>query len=190
MTCYAVHATATEDIGGTVQSAGSGTHCAYWDRPYYNVLISTNVDGTLTTLRNDRWQEGNTVQYHPITPTFCYRFTGWSGIVNSSQETATFVMPGQDTGLCANFAYIGGGGGGPGDDGSGTYNEDMPCFPGIDVNCFGSPIIINFENGNYRLTGRDAPVLFDMAGNNGQPAPHGLDRGWSRRGISLARSQP
>jgi|GEM_PF-6781486 len=59
MTCYEVHATAVEDINGTTQGAGSGTHCAYWEAPYYNVLISTNVDGMLNTLRNDRHQEGD-----------------------------------------------------------------------------------------------------------------------------------
>jgi hypothetical protein len=179
LSCYEAHATAVEDIDGTTQGAGSGVHCAYWELPYYNILISTNVDGMLSTLRYDRRQEGTTLQYWPITPPD-YRFTGWSGIVNSSQETATFQMPGQDTTLTANFTYLGGGGNGGGEDG-GSNNEDLPCFPGIDVNCYSSPIIINFENGGDRFTGRNAPVLFDMAGN-GYPRL----MGWTAAGADEA----
>ena len=48
--------------------------------------------------------------YAPITPAG-YRFTGWSGVVNSSQEAITFQMPFQNTTLCANFEYEGYGGG-------------------------------------------------------------------------------
>jgi hypothetical protein len=67
----------------------------------------------------------------------------------------------------------GGGGpsGGPNPDG-GPYNEDIPCFPGIDAWC--SPIVINFETGDYRLTGKNAPVLFDIRGDG-----HPLLMGWT-----------
>lgn len=150
--------------------------------PSYNIAIYTNVDGTSTFLRNDRYQAGATLRYSPITPPD-YQFIGWSGVVNSSQETITFQMPRQDTSLTANFTYAGGGGGGGGggDDGGGGYNEDFPCFPGIDPNCYNSPIIINLENGGYRLTGGNAPVLFDMAGN-GHPRP----MGWTAAGADEA----
>src|SRR4051812_19872847 len=151
--------------------------------PSYNLSISTNVDGSLTTLRTERWHAGTMLTYSPITPPD-YRFTGWSGVVNSSQQTVTFQMPGQDTSLCANFTYYGGGGGGgggAGDDGGGTNNEDLPCFPGIDVNCYSSPILINFEKGDYRLTGSNAPVLFDMSGS-GHPRP----MGWTAAGADEA----
>jgi hypothetical protein len=74
----------------------------------------------------------------------------------------------------------GGGGpsGGPNPDGGG-YNEDMPCFPGIDAWC--SPIVINFENGGYQLTGKNAPVLFDIRGDG-----HPLLMGWTAAGADEA----
>jgi len=75
----------------------------------------------------------------------------------------------------------GSGGFDPNDPGGGGYNEDLPCFPGIDPNCPSSPIIINFENGGYRLTGANAPVRFDMVGN-GQP----LRMGWTAAGANEA----
>jgi hypothetical protein len=144
----------------------------------YNLQISINVDGSVTVLRSETYPAGTTVSASPITPTG-YRFLGWSGVVNSSQESITFQMPGQNTELTANFTYEGNGGG-SGDDGGG-YNKDFPCFPGIDPGCYNSPIIINFENGGYRLTGRNAPVLFDMAGN-GQSRP----MGWTAAGADEA----
>jgi hypothetical protein len=76
----------------------------------------------------------------------------------------------------------GGGGGGGGydiDPGGGGYNEDLPCFPGIDAWC--SPIVINFENGDYRLTGKNAPVLFDIRGDG-----HPLLMGWTAAGADEA----
>lgn len=75
-----------------------------------------------------------------------------------------------------------GGGFDPGSsDGGGSENEGMPCFPGIDPNCPSSPIIINFENGGYRLTGANAPVRFDMVGNG-----HPLLMGWTAAGADEA----
>jgi hypothetical protein len=44
-----------------------------------------------------------------------------------------------------------------------------------------SPIVINFENGDYRLTGRNSPVLFDMRGNG-----HPLLMGWTAAGADEA----
>ncbi len=167
----------------SVPLVDGASECAYFvtaqPPAYFNIWLTTNVDGVSYYLRTDRWQEGSTITYSPITPTD-YRFTQWSGVVTSSQQTITFMMPGQNTSLCANFTYIGGGGGTGGADG-GTNNEDLPCFPGIDVNCYSSPIIINFENGDYRLTGRNAPVLFDMAGNG-----HPTMMGWTVAGADEA----
>jgi hypothetical protein len=159
----------TPPVGGQTQFEetwyGYTQQCDPRLRPVssYNIEISTNVDGTIAVLRTERYQQGASLQYSPVTPPD-YRFTGWSGVVNSSQQTVTFQMPGHDTGLCANFTYDGGGGG-PGGDDSGIGNEALPCFPGIDANCHYSPIIINLEKGGYRLTGRNEPVLFDIAGN-------------------------
>jgi len=145
----------------------------------YNLQISTNVDGTITVLRNESYWAGTSLEYSPVTPN-CFQFIGWSGVVNSTQQTVTFQMPSQDTSLTANFTYIGCGGADPGGD-SGGYNEDLPCFPGIDVNCYSSPIIINLEKGDYRLTGSNAPVVFDIAGD-GHPHP----MGWTAAGANEA----
>ncbi len=86
--------------------------------------------------------------------------------------TATFVQPPPSGG---------GGGGGVGnpDPSGGGYNEDLPCFPNIDAWC--SPIVINFENGDYRLTGANSPVLFDIRGDG-----HPLRMGWTAAGADEA----
>lgn len=39
-----------------------------------------------------------------------------------------------------------------------TYTSDLAIAP----NDACSPIVINFDNGAYRLTGADSPVLFDI----------------------------
>jgi len=71
------------------------------------------------------------------------------------------------------------GGGSPSPDPGGTYTEDLPCFPGIDSWC--SPIVINFENGDYRLTGSNSPVRFDIRGDG-----HPLLMGWTAAGANEA----
>ncbi len=146
--------------------------------PPYEVSVCTIVDGSFRQLRVDHFPQGTNVQYSPITPA-AYRFTEWSGFVNSSQETLTFTMPGQNIEECANFTYIGSSSGNSAD--SPPSDEDLPCFPGIDVNCYSSPIIVNLEKGDYRLTGSNAPVLFDMSGN-GHPRP----MGWTAAGADEA----
>jgi hypothetical protein len=73
-----------------------------------------------------------------------------------------------------------GGGGGSSDRdpfGSGGYgNEDIPCFPG-DAGCPYSPIVMNFDTGDYKLTGSNAPVSFDMRGDGHPPLI-----GWTAEG--------
>jgi len=145
--------------------------------PLYDVSVCTMVDGSFTQLRVEHYQQGTTVQYSPITPPE-YQFCGWSGFVNSSEWTITFHMPGQNIEQCANFTFVGGG---SGDTYSGGDNEGLPCFPGIDVNCYSSPVIINLGKGDYRLTGSNAPVLFDMAGNG-----HPRAMGWTAAGADEA----
>lgn len=44
-----------------------------------------------------------------------------------------------------------------------------------------SPIVINFGNGGYRLTGADLPVTFDIAGNG-----HPVSIGWTAAGADEA----
>jgi hypothetical protein len=172
--CYEAHATAFEDLGGTTQGAGSPLRCTYWKPDSYDILISTNVDGTLTTLRNDRYQVGTTVQYSPVTPAG-YRFIGWSGYMNSSAENISFQMPARDITLCANFVYD------PPpppdrDPNNIVDNSGCPAYQ----NC-NSPIIINLSNGPYQLSGRNQPVSFDIDANGT------LDRiGWTAAGAPMA----
>jgi hypothetical protein len=52
-------------------------------------------------------------------------------------------------------------------------------FLNIGEDC--SPIVINFESGEYRLTGRNSPVLFDMPGNG-----HPQLMGWTAAGADEA----
>jgi hypothetical protein len=44
-----------------------------------------------------------------------------------------------------------------------------------------SPIVINFENGSYRLTGTNDPVVFDISGTG-----HPVRIGWTKRGADEA----
>jgi hypothetical protein len=60
------------------------------------------------------------------------------------------------------------------------YSKDSICFQGK-PGCPDSPIIINFENGAYRLSGANHPVSFDMAGS-GQPRL----MGWTATGADEA----
>jgi hypothetical protein len=49
-------------------------------------------------------------------------------------------------------------------------------YGGCDWQTGCSPIVVNFEAGDYRLTGANSPVLFDIGGS-GSPRAHRLDRG-------------
>jgi hypothetical protein len=62
-------------------------------------------------------------------------------------------------------------GGGDGCEGGRVLNIAPDC----------SPIVINFESGNYRLTGRNSPVLFDMPGHG-----HPQLMGWTAAGADEA----
>ena len=85
------------------------------------------------------------------------------------------------------------------DDSSITVNSNQICYQGPPPpdppppgggGCDGrflnpaddcSPIVINFESGDYRLTGRNSPVLFDMRGNG-----HPQLMGWTAAGADEA----
>jgi hypothetical protein len=71
----------------------------------------------------------------------------------------------------------GGGGGSPGPGDGGGFAEDLPCFPNVDC----SPIVINFEDGDYRLTGANAPVRFRM-----NPRGDPILMGWTAAGADEA----
>lgn len=103
---------------------------------------------------------------------------GTRSVLSGDCATANnnWTTPSEQTGV-----GTGGGGGGSGeiDGGGGTYNEDFPCFPGIDAAC--SPIVVNFENGDYKLTGKDSPVLFDIRADG-----HPVLMGWTAAGADEA----
>src|SRR5438034_7188492 len=61
--------------------------------------------------------------------------------------------------------------------GGDPYVSDLVIAP----NDACSPIIINFENGGYRLTGAESPVTFDIAAT-GQP----VTIGWTAAGADEA----
>src|SRR6266542_959538 len=58
-----------------------------------------------------------------------------------------------------------------------TYTSDLVIAP----NDACSPIVINFDNGGYRLTGADSPVLFDIAATG-----HPVWIGWTAAGADEA----
>jgi len=59
--------------------------------------------------------------------------------------------------------------------------QDCPSQCSADWVSGCSPIVINFENGGYRLTGADSPVTFDIAAA-GQP----VRIGWTAAGVDEA----
>jgi hypothetical protein len=120
--------------------------------------------------------------YQTKYPGSCYSSHSWASF--DTYTGSRRVSPDYNaTELCVPMPPdpLPGGGGGPGniDFGGGGYNEDIPCFPGIDSWC--SPIVINLENGDYRLTGKNAPVLFDIRGDG-----HPLLMGWTAAGADEA----
>lgn len=153
--CYENHATAYEDIGGTIQGAGSPTLCAYWTPPKYTLSLWSEVDGYTSSLSQDRYEEGTTVTL-TANPPPNYRFTGWSGDVTSSQPSITFQLN-RDMAITVHFAH----------ETPPPLPPDGPINNYDDSNCQAyqnchSPIVLNIGNGGYRLSGKDDPVLFDI----------------------------
>jgi hypothetical protein len=85
------------------------------------------------------------------TPGTGYHFVSWSGSISSTNPTITFTLNGNMS-LTVSFE---------------PDDPPQPPDPGPQCGDTGwvgqcSPIIINFETGNYRLTGANAPVMFDI----------------------------
>jgi uncharacterized repeat protein (TIGR02543 family) len=97
-----------------------------------------------------------------------YDFVGWSGDVNSTAVVVTLQMAGQNRSVTASFQFV-------------PPPIDRP--PGTRDGCGDdcSPIVINFANGDYQLTGSNAPVLFDI-GATGHP----VRIGWTAAGADEA----
>jgi hypothetical protein len=77
-------------------------------------------------------------------------FVNWIGAVNSEDETVAIELNG-DKSEAANFAEI------PPPPG----NPPSDCSADWVSGC--SPIVVNLDEGGYRLTGADSPVYFDIA---------------------------
>jgi len=70
---------------------------------------------------------------------------------------------------------------GPGDDDGGP-GTNLECIPGVDVGCgITSPIVLNLDNGQYELTGKESPVFFDITGTGTK-----LPIGWTAAGTNQA----
>lgn len=98
-----------------------------------------------------------------------YEFVGWSGDVTSSSPVVTVCMGGQDRSVTAVFSPIPPPPPDPTD--CGTADWVSGC----------SPVVVNFEKGDYKLTGAEAPVLFDMSGSG-----HRVLIGWTAAGADEA----
>lgn len=102
----------------------------------------------------------------PAAPPNCYQ-----GYVSATTDDSSANVTSNQICLQGPPPPDGGGGGGLGErdpfGGGGYGNEDIPCFPG-DAGCPYSPIVVNFDAGDYKLTGSNSPVRFDMRGD-GQP---------------------
>ena len=118
-------------------------------------------------------------QWAALTPTTALDypdlvFLGWEGNVTSSARTISGTLNSSSFTLEAVYAARTSDGGGgpegggviePGGDPGGPGTQ-LECIPGVDPHCgITSPIVINFDNGPYRLTGTESAVLFDITGS-------------------------
>jgi len=125
-------------------------------------------------------------------PNTGFEFVGWYGYVSSSAPVITVCLDGGDRSETAYFEAL------PCDP---ATDPKCPCNPDVNPNCGqcdpwdpecvgtppidgnppNSPIVINFERGDYRLTGNDDPVAFDIQAS-GLP----LRIGWTAAGADEA----
>jgi len=110
-------------------------------------------------------------QYFSITavPEAGYHFVSWGGDIVSYSATITFVLNGDMT-LYANF-----------DVDAPDPPQDPPSQCSADWVSGCSPIVINFAKGDYKLTGTESTVLFDIAAT-GTP----VRIGWTAAGADEA----
>jgi hypothetical protein len=159
--CYRVYNSAQSPWYS--QGTGSAPKCA-GDDPVCRIDTYTNTDGYTEWVadQSGRVQCGSYQTLNAVAnPGF--HFVRWDGTHASSLPSVSFYA----TGSVEEIAY---------------FESDPPCDPNVDPNCgpcdpwdpecgdqppvisnpTNSPIIINFERGDYRLTGSDSPVLFDI----------------------------
>jgi uncharacterized repeat protein (TIGR02543 family) len=144
----------TASISATVQdqSPVSGTgETICWPQTTCHLAVYTEVDSVVTLVGptgDYNCQATATLAAYPYNG---YDFVGWYGDVSSADPVIIVPMNGHDRTETALFVAS-----------PPPWRRD-----GCGDDC--SPIVINFADGDYRLTGRNAPVLFDIAAT-GQPA--------------------
>lgn len=168
------------DSSHTLRAAGSVTYTNIFGTPTSeNVDIVSYISNT-----SARWQGSAATPFNfsfassePATPPNCYQ-----AFITAVADDST--ANGQSSQICEQGPPPPSGGGDGGsvviDPGGGTYAEDPPCFYG-DPTCPYSPIVVKFVAGNYVLTGRNSPVLFDMGGDG-----HPVLIGWTGAGADEA----
>jgi hypothetical protein len=110
------------------------------------------------------------------TPASGWEFDHWNGSITSQSTSLSFTLDASKS-LTAFFLHQPPppppppDGGGNGCEGGRVLNIAEDC----------SPIVFNFASGDYRLTGRNSPVLFDMPGNG-----HPRLMGWTAAGADEA----
>jgi hypothetical protein len=138
--------------------------------------VAMNSGGYLSGTSESGWYDCYACVTLAAYPYSGWNFDGWSGDVSSDQPVITVCMNNRDRSETAYFSQADppAPGGGP--------DTPPPNGDPTDKNGAVSPIIISFEPGSrYKLTGSDAPVLFDIAANG---APHKI--GWTEAGADEA----
>ena len=159
--CYRATITATESNNNTTQGAGTAQTCAI--RHCYWVAHPQPNEGGYTMPRYSTEVCGTTISVTAAANNG-YLFDSWSGDGSGSSTTLTVVLN-QDKEFIANFVQA------PPPSADPLPDIEDACNP----QC--SPIVINFADGGYRLTGANSPVLFDMSGSG-----HPRLIGWTAAG--------
>lgn len=164
----------TEAVGETVGTWNSGN--LYFDpEPAKCELIVFIETGGYAT-RSDAggiYACGMTVQL-TASPLEGYEFIGWTGDVNSPNETVS-ILVNRNMAVTAGFQKTATGTGGGDQAGDGAFSQCDST-----TGC-AEPLLINVGIGGYELSGMNEPVEFDINADGRR------DRiGWTRRGSSLA----
>ncbi len=159
--------TYTSIMGGESDSLEEGAQACVLPPPCH-LDVYQETDGSTSLEPGTGDYQCGTTQSLTATAYQEFQFDGWTGDVTSPDATIAVLLD-RNKSVTAHFSSI------PPPTDPGPTDIGDACNP----QC--SPIIINFENGDYRLTGPNAPVSFDMAGNG-----HPLLMGWTAAGSDEA----
>ncbi|HEV2720872.1 MAG TPA: hypothetical protein VG323_12695 [Thermoanaerobaculia bacterium] len=135
--------------------------------PKCTLSVSAGGGGSLSSNPSGTYDCGSTMTI-TAAPAAGYEFVSWGGDITSYDATITFILN-CDMTLYANFQPVS------------PPPEDPPSQCSADWVSGCSPIVINFAKGNYQLTGKESPVLFDIAAS-GTP----VRIGWTTAGADEA----